>query len=335
MPRTAKPQFPPNRYWREQSGAPGARRAQPDGGLALDSPRGLRDVRRFAHEAMATVFEVYSAHPDEHYAAQAAHAVFDLVDRLEGELSRFLPNSDISRVNALAAGAGTQVSPSTFECLAIARHVHQLTDGAFDISIGTGLDTLELDADHFTVRATRAGVRLDLGGIGKGYAIDRMAEALAEWDLGPALVHGGFSSILALDPPAGEEGWPLTMTDPGATDRIVVRLSARQAALSASGTRKGDHIVHPRTGKAVRGRRGAWVLVPRVEASPGAGGETAVAAGTVADALTTAFMLMPRRDVEALCRRTPGLEAWLLEEPPRRSGGEALLRHYGGPAGAE
>ena len=75
------------------------------------------------------------------------------MDRLERELSRFLPNSDITRINQLAAGESTRVSPSTLECLVIARHMFELTAGAFDISIGTGLPSLELDPDEFVVRS--------------------------------------------------------------------------------------------------------------------------------------------------------------------------------------
>ena len=236
-----------------------------DGGLAIESPRELGDVRRFSHEAMATVFEVYAVHPDERYAAQAAQAAFDLADRLERELSRFKPNSDIARINHLVAGESTRVGPSTLECLVIARHMFDLTGGAFDISIGTGLPSLELDADDFLVRATTDGVQVDLGGIGKGYAVDLMAELLEEWGLQRALVHGGFSSVLALEAPAGRDGWPLTLSDPGAPSRVLARLSMRQTALSASGVRKGDHIVDPRTGEPVRGRLAAWVALPRPE----------------------------------------------------------------------
>ena len=65
----------------------------------------------------------------------------------------------------------------------IARHMFDLTGGAFDVSIGTGLPSLELDPDDFLVRATTSGVRVDLGGIGKGYAVDLMAELLEEWGL--------------------------------------------------------------------------------------------------------------------------------------------------------
>src|SRR6188768_4146736 len=164
-------------------------------GVYVEQPGDRRDVRRFSHEAMATVYEVYAVHGNRQYAAQAAQAGFDLVDRLERELSRFLPNSDVARINHLAAGESARVAPSTLECLVIARHMFDLTGGAFDVSIGTGLPTLELDPDESTVRATTRGVRVDLGGIGKGYAVDLMAEMLEEWELPVSLVHGGFSSV--------------------------------------------------------------------------------------------------------------------------------------------
>jgi len=306
-----------------------------DGGLEIEGRRELRDVRRFSHEAMATVFGVYAVHPDERYAAQAAQAAFDLVDRLERELSRFLPNSDIGRINHLAAGQRTRVSPTTLECLVIARHVFELTGGAFDVSIGTGLPWLELDPDAFLVGATKDGVLIDLGGIGKGYAVDLMAELLEEWGLRRALVHGGFSSVLALEAPPGCDGWPLTLSDPGAPSQVLARLSARQTALGASGVRKGDHIVDPRTGEPTRERRAAWVAVPRPDVAGAEGpAEEAprVAAAAITDALATAFMLLSREEVEGLCDRSPGLEAWILPEPAGDPHGETRLLHFGGSA---
>jgi thiamine biosynthesis lipoprotein len=302
------------------------------GGLTLAGRHDLGDVRRFSHEAMNTVFEVYAAHADAAYAAQAAHAAFELVDRLERELSRFLANSDITRVNHLAAGDSTRVSPSTLECLVIARHVFELTGGAFDISIGTGLPSLELDADEFVVRATKPGVRLDLGAIGKGYAVDLMAELLEEWELPHALVHGGFSSVLALEPPADRHGWPLTLSDPATPASVLARLVVRQTALGASGLRKGDHIVDPRTGDPVRGRMAAWVSLPRPAPGRGEGadeGGPRLAAAAVADALTTAFMMVDLDQIEALCDRSPGLEAWILPDPTDGAKGEKKLLHYG------
>jgi FAD:protein FMN transferase len=302
-----------------------------DGGLGIAGPRELGGVWRFSHEAMATVFEVHAVHADRRYAGQAAQAAFDLVDRCERDLSRFLPNSDVGRINHLLTGETTRVSAYAMECLVVARHVFALTGGAFDVSIGTGLPSLELDHEDFTVRATGSGVRVDLGGIGKGYAVDLMAELLEEWGLDRALVHGGFSSVLALEAPAGRDGWPLTLSDPSGPSRVLVRLSVRQAAFSASGLRKGDHIVDPRTGEPARGRRAAWVAVPR-PAAAGAEfrGDESPRAAAVADALTTAFMLMTPGEIGTLVAQNPGLEAWVLPDGSEGQREEANLLHYGG-----
>jgi thiamine biosynthesis lipoprotein len=318
------------------SGPRPGRSADLDGGVALEPPRDLRDVRRFSHEAMATVYEVYAVHADHLYAAQAAQATFDLVDRLERELSRFLPNSDITRVNHLERGGSTRVTPTTLECLVIARHMFDLTGGAFDVSIGTGLPSLELEPDESVVRATASGVQVDLGGIGKGYAVDLMAELLEEWGLSAALVHGGFSSVLALDAPPDRDGWPLTLSNPGAPSQEFVRLSVRQTALGASGLRKGDHIVDPRTGTPVRRRLAAWAKVPRPRAHaaepPTAEQQPRAAAGAVTDALATAFMMLSREHIEMLCQRSPGLEAWILDEPSTTPGIDTSVLYYGGLA---
>jgi len=124
-----------------------------------------------------------------------------------------------------------------------------------------------------------------------------MAEVLDEWDIRQALIHGGHSSVLALDAPPGLDGWPLTMGE-----RV---LAAKRRAFSASGIRtQGDHIVDPRTGMPANRRVAAWVsLELDISPSPSA----------VAEAYSTAFMILPAAEVEAIRARRPGLEAWLME----------------------
>jgi len=248
---------------------------------------------RFAHQAMATEFEIFCVHANRDYAQQAAWAAFDLLDRLERELSRFIENSDISRINALALGESTRVSRWTMECLEIARQAYSETGGAFDISLGSGLDRLQLVPRVQMVRATAIGVRLDLGGIGKGYAVDRMAEVLGEWDIHRALIHGGGSSVLALEAPPGRAGWPLTLGPCGAVE-------AHRRVFSASGIRKGGHIVNPRTGQPIRDREAVWV--------------SAGQNGAMAEAYSTAFMILPVEKIEAICRKHADLEAWLMDK---------------------
>jgi thiamine biosynthesis lipoprotein len=252
---------------------------------------------------MATVFEVVTAHEDGAYAGQAAHAAFSLLDRLEQDLSRFRPNSDVARINALRAGHSTRVSPATMECLAIARHIFDLTEGAFDVSLGSGLERLELDTDALAVHAHADGVGLDLGGIGKGFAVDLMAELVEDWGLERSLVHGGRSSVAALEQPPAQEGWLLSLSAPR-VGTPKPRIRVRQQALSASGVYERPHIVDPRCG--LRVAEGAvWVILPR-SAEPGR------RAATVADALSTAFMLLPPDRIAEACRQNPGLEVYRL-----------------------
>jgi thiamine biosynthesis lipoprotein len=262
---------------------------------------------------MASIFEVHCVHEDAVYAAQAAQEAFALLDRLEQEQSRFIANSDISRINQLRAGESTRVTPHTMECLGIARHLYELTLHSFDVSIGSGWDRLELAPVALGVHALADGARLDLGGIGKGYAVDRMAELLLEWEVPHALIHGGFSSVRALESPPGRAGWPLRMRAPGGGAELA-RLSASRRALGASGTRKGDHIVDPRSGGRAPGREAAWVAVaaagpPDENRSPAA----------VADALSTAFMILTVEEIAELCSRFPELEAWLVPAPEEGS----------------
>jgi FAD:protein FMN transferase len=255
-------------------------------------------ARRFAHQAMNTEFEIFCVHEDGDYAQQAAWAAFDLLDRMERELSRFIPNSDISRINHLAAGESVRVNRWTFECLELARQAYRETGGAFDISIGTGLARLQI-APRDCMVTNSGAIKLDLGGIGKGYAVDRMAEVLDDWEIRQALIHGGHSSVLALDAPPGLDGWPLTL---GART-----LNARRRAFSASGTRiQGGHIVDPRTGNTVSVRVAAWVSLELDGPSPSA----------VAEAFSTAFMILPAAEIGAIRARHPGMEAWFLEATP-------------------
>jgi thiamine biosynthesis lipoprotein len=275
----------------------------------------VSSMHRFTHAAMAAQFEIRCTHRDEKYARQAANFAFSIVDQLEQKLSRFVENSDISRVNHLSAEEHTVVSYETMQCLQLARFLHVETGGTFDVSTGKGLESLEIIPGEFLVCAHANGVLLDMGAIGKGYAVDRVAEVLEDWEVDQALISAGYSTVLALKPPSGCEDWPLTISMPGkANGAILANIAARQRALGASGIRKPGHILDPRTGKPVHSRQAAWVSASRqvlvdisrpveVESSPAA----------VADALSTAFMIMLPEEIKQCCCRHPGLEAWILQ----------------------
>ncbi len=278
---------------------------------------------------------------DDLYARQAAAAAFDEVDRLEGELSRFIENSDISRINNLPANQPLRLGLDAFECLQLSCRIYAETNGAFDITIGsllslwrnedgtprtpsqeelnlacqhTGTHLLQLDEDEHTVQLLASQVQVDLGGIGKGYAVDRVAELLREWSIDIALVSGGYSSVLALDGPAGTKGWPLTLSNPDNRKQILARPYLQSRALSGSGLQKGRHIIDPRTAQPVKNKRAAWASAPDA---------------ATADALSTAFMVMGPDEIRQYCSRHPDILAMIMLEGEGKDPQKNKILHFG------
>ncbi len=246
---------------------------------------------------MATWFELRIASEDPAYAAQAAQEAFSLIDRLEALLSRYREDSEVRLLGRLAPGECLRLAPETAACLRQAAELSALTGGAFDPALGhlraapgiaadesTPRGRLLLDPQQPFASAEGGPVHLDLGAIGKGFALDRVARQLREWDLPSALLVAGGSSLLALDPPDGATGWE-------------IGLSARQsiwianAALGASGASvKGAHILDPRDGRPTHGFARTWACAP---------------CGAAADALSTAAMLLERDELAELADRVP------------------------------
>ena len=301
----------------------------------------IAGVRRFSHEAMATTFEVVILHKDGHYAQQAAQAAFDRLDQIEQELSRYIENSDISRINNLAAGQYLRIGLETFECLRLSRRIHSETNGAFDITVGslmscwlnpdktlrvpskeelnlarrrTGMGLLKLDESQFSVKLLKEHVQVDLGGIGKGYAIDKMVELLREWSIDVALIHGGYSTVLGIGAPKEKQSWPVTLSNPRNLKQTLAMLCLQNRALSGSGLQKGRHIIDPRRQEPVEGRCAAWAC--------------ACDAAT-ADALSTAFMVMSPDEVKRYCSRHPDVLAMVILEEKRRKTKKEKIFHFG------
>ncbi len=252
-------------------------------------------LRRFQHDAMACTFELYLPEVEPAYAQSAAQAACDEIDRLEALLSRYIPHSDIARINALEPRQSVPVSPETIDCLQLATQVYAATGGAFDIAFRSRRETstapLVFDPAARAVGVQAARVSLDLGAIGKGYAVDRAVAILREWGIQSALVHSGQSTAYALG------AWPIALRNPDQSTSLG-SLDLTNAALSGSGQRlHGGHIVDPRTGQPANRYDAAWAVAP-------------VAA--LSDALSTAFMLMPPDAVQDLCAQWPVVSAILL-----------------------
>ncbi len=249
------------------------------------------------HEAMATTFRLSLVGTDDAYLRQAARAACEELDRLESRLSRHIEHADVARLNRLAPGEALVVHPDTLQCLRMAETIRKDTAGAFDVSYGSDRvvphPRLRIDPETHAVRILAAGVRLDLGGIGKGYALDRMAQLLTEWDITAALLCASGSTILAREARPGEKGWPIAFgPDPPQQARL------RNMAFSGSGKGvRGAHIIDPNSGQPAEGALQAWAAAPTA---------------AQADALSTAFMVMPQAAIAAYCHRRPDVSAWIL-----------------------
>ncbi len=300
----------------------------------------VKGIHRFSHEAMATTFEILIQHDEYDYARQASLEAFNEIDRIEQEFSRFVENSDISRLNACLAGEPVQVGPETMECLEIACRLYEDTNRVFDITIGslfaclldkdkklreaskeeleealsrTGADLLELDAEWLTVKVAVQGVWIDLGGVGKGFAVDRIEKLLHEWSIDRAMIHGGYSTVLALDGPVGSEGWPVTFSNPLNPKETIVKLFLDNVSVSGSGLGEGMHIIDPRTAKPVAGKVASWSYA---------------ADGATSDALSTAFMIMSPEEIRDYCTVHKGARAIVIEQVSAESD-KIKLMSYG------
>ncbi len=253
---------------------------------------------------MATVFTITAAHAEPDYARQAARAALEELDLLEDRLSRFRPSSDIARINRLPPGQKTTVAPETLACLQAALTIEQQTDRAFDIGYASQPSAdagIELGKAGGTVRVLAGGGRLDLGGIGKGFALDRMAAILDEWDIQAAQLWTSTSTVLAkgvLAKGTSPDGsaWSVSIGPEHARRQIPLV----DAAISASGTSvRGRHIVDPRSGHRVCHRVRCWAKAPTA---------------AEADALSTAFMVMSDTEITEYRRRHPHVSAYVSEE---------------------
>jgi FAD:protein FMN transferase len=270
----------------------------------------LPGVHRFSHEAMATSFEIFICHADKQYAAKAAQEAFNELDRLEQQLSRFIPNSDIARLNIDGAKNAIVLGQAAFECLEISREIWNQTNGAFDITAGVlkdsqtradrmqvGMDLLEMDQKTFSAKLKAEGAVVDLGAIGKGYAVDKLAEMLRKWEIEAALINGGRSSVLTFGNAPGQTGWQVSISYPEGGE--IAMLVLKDCSLSGSGLQKGEHIISPRTCTPLKGNKAAWVL-----ASDAAR----------ADAISTAFMVMEEKEIELYCQQHKDVRGVVLED---------------------
>ena len=284
---------------------------------------------------MATTFEILLplGTKDAHLAAEE---VLDEIDRLESQLTVYRDDSEMSRINAEALQRAVSVEPNLFDLLQRCRRWYDKTRGGFDIAAGvlikawgffrrqgqvpdederrramsrSGMRLVRLDPQSRTIRFVGAGVELNLGSVGKGYAIDRAVRTLSQRGVGSALLHGGHSSIFAMgNEPSTEHGWFVGVTHPDRPEERlgIMRLRGRGMAISA---RTHQHFVH-------EGRKLGHLLDPRTGWPAEGIATVAVTAPTAAeaDALATAFFVLGEDFARGYCDSHPQIGAVLLAE---------------------
>jgi FAD:protein FMN transferase len=287
--------------------------------------------------AMACRFEVMLSSDDARDMA-AARSALDEADDLESRLTVFRDTSAVSDLNRRGADEDVAVDAGLFSLLARSAELHARTGGAFDVTSTplsrcwgfltrdarlptdqeieearaiAGMGHVRLDAARRRVRFARAGVEVNFGAIGKGYALDRMGALLRARGARRALLSAGRSSVLALG--GKGRGWPVDLR-PRLASRRVGRLWIRNGAVGTSGAgeqfievdgRRYGHVIDPRTGHPAEGVLGASVIT----------GDAATA-----DALSTAFLIGGPELARRYCDAYPDVLAVLvLDEPGERT----------------
>jgi thiamine biosynthesis lipoprotein len=287
------------------------------------------------HTAMACDFDVI-LNPGPAAQLEAASTALDLVDRLEDQLSVYRPTSELSRLNATAADGPVVVESQLFDLLMQADSLAAETGGAFDATSGplvrlwrecraagrvptreevaaararVGRGHVEFDPESESIRFLQPGVEFNLGSIGKGYAIDRCAQVLADEGVRDVLIHGGTSSVRAMGRHASGPGWPVGLRNPLFPDRRwgMVRLCDRSMSTTGSGVqsfrvegRRYGHVLDPRNGWPVEGMLSCTVLAPTA---------------ALADALSTAFFVLGVENASQYCHNRREITAIVIPAP--------------------
>lgn len=284
-------------------------------------------------------------------ARRCGDAVMSEMRRIDAAMSPFRDDSELSRVNREAARRPVPVSAELFGLLQRARHISELSGGAFDVTFASvgylydyrhhqqpsaqeieqKLDRIDyrlirLDPKDRTVRFEKPGVRIDLGGIAKGHAVDNGIRILQECGVRSGLVTAGGDSRILGD--RHGRPWMIGIRDPRKRDSVVVALPLSDTAVSTSGDyerffiangERVHHIISPGTGKSARAVRSTTVLGPDA---------------TTTDALsTTVFVLGPRRGL-ALIDRLPGIDAVIIDAQGKMHYSSGLMPPAAGSAKA-
>ncbi|RJP20832.1 MAG: FAD:protein FMN transferase [Candidatus Abyssobacteria bacterium SURF_5] len=307
--------------------------------LVAASLGGSRGNHRYEQQAeiMGTVFTITIEGPGDH--KMAAEAAFDEIRRIDRLLSTYKPDSEISKVNRLAAHEPVAVGQDFLNVLTASRIYFDMTGGAFDPSIKplmdvwkeakrenrtpaetdlrraadlANLSNVTVDRSSQTVRFLKEGMALDFGGIAKGYAADRAIEILKTHGIERAILDAG-GNFYALGTPLKKPHWEAGVRHPLVHERVIIRFPVSDAGVATSGSyerffeiggKKYSHIINPETGQPVEGMLSATVVA-----------EDALSA----DALSTSVFVLGQQDGMRLIEELEGVLGILIWHEPGSS----------------
>jgi thiamine biosynthesis lipoprotein len=303
----------------------------------MNSKHTLKSQELFveSRNAMGTIFTIYLYANDDTQARTLSETAFEEVERLEETLSNYRETSELSRINRVAARYPVTTDPEVFALLEACLDYSRRTGGAFDVTVGplmrtwgffrgqgryptdeelrrakqsVGWQHVHLDSATRAVRFDTPGVELDLGAIGKGYAVDRVVKLLREAEVEAALVDAGSSTLHAINAPPGKNGWIVHVPKPGERDQITSTVPLCNQSLSTSGSyekffdlegKRYSHVMDPREGVPVEG-----VLQTTLVACH----------STTTDALSNAMFVMGPEAGEKLLATVPHSRGlWILD----------------------
>jgi thiamine biosynthesis lipoprotein len=250
-------------------------------------------------DAMGTAYSIVAYGEDRGKLQSAVSEGLEEAHRLDEMLSNYKPASEWSMVNRLAGEGPVHITPELFQLLQACVEYSRESEGAFDISVGPlmkvwgfykgtghlphraevwgalnmiGYQNILLDPASQTVRFAKKGVELDPGGIGKGYAVDRIAQILKDEGVQHALISGGGSSIYAIGAPPDALSWKVDIKNPRHPSESVASVFLKDESMSTSGSyekffraegRFFSHIMDPRTGFPAQGMLSTSVITPK------------------------------------------------------------------------
>lgn len=308
-------------------------------------------VLTLQRRAMACDFEVrLNATPSEPNAESSATTAalesLDLIEALESQLTIYRDTSEMLELNRHAANRPVEVEPGLFAMLQVADRLYHETQGAFDLTAGplsrvwgfdrragrmpsedeiatarehVGWNHVDLLEASRCIKFDEAGVEINVNSIGKGYALDRAGELLAERGVTDFLYHGGRSTLLASGSRAGDDGWSAGLRHPVRPQERIAEFCLRGEALSTSGSatqsfihrgKRYGHLIDPRTGWPAEGLITATVIAP---------------SAALADALSTAFYVMGLERVREYCDSHREIKT-LLVLPAKHAGEIEVVR---------